>query len=221
MKMCNFSALRHMIKRLRRDASGLAMIEFAYSLPLLVGLGMYGTEAAMYVQANMRVSQLALNVADNASRIGENSALTSKQVFEGDINTIMEGVAIQARSPTFMNRARVIISSVETNASGNPFIHWQRCGGALDYDSTYGFEGKGLNDNSLSDGIGPAGKKTRPVPGSAIMFVEVAAQYEAIFGLAPFSQNRIVQTASMTVRDERDLSGIFNPTGATVTQQCT
>jgi hypothetical protein len=45
---------------LRRNESGVALIEFAYSLPIFIGLGMYGTETAHRAVAQMQVSQAAL-----------------------------------------------------------------------------------------------------------------------------------------------------------------
>jgi Flp pilus assembly protein TadG len=34
------------ISRLRSDCSGMALIEFAFSLPIFIGLGFYGVEVA-------------------------------------------------------------------------------------------------------------------------------------------------------------------------------
>lgn len=214
------SSARQFVARLRRDTSGLALIEFAYSLPLLLGIGMYGTETALYVQTNMKVSQIALAVADNGSRIGENSDLAVKQVYEGDINTILAGAAILSSEDNFYEKARVVVSSVEENAAGKPYIHWQRCAGDINYTSPYGSEGTGKYDNALQDGIGPVNQRARPIPGSAVIFVEVAFDYDAIFGLAPFSNNRIVHTAAMSVRDDRDLSEVFNSTQAETVSVC-
>ncbi len=220
MKHTLFQAARRRLATLRRDTSGLAMIELAYSLPLLLGLGMYGTETAMYVQANMKVSQIALAVADNASRVGDNSDLAVKQIYEGDINTILSGAATMSNMSDFYDNARVVVSSVEQNAAGKPYIHWQRCKGNIGYVSPYGIEGTGKNDNALQDGIGPANQKAKPVDGSAVIFAEVAMDYQAIFGLAPFSNNRIVHRAAMAVRDQRDLTQVYNSTHAETVSSC-
>jgi Flp pilus assembly protein TadG len=211
---------RRRLQTFRNDISGIALIEFAYSLPLLVGLGMYGTEAAMYVQANMKVSQIALAVADNASRVGDNSDLAVKQIYEGDVNTILSGAGTMSNMNDFYDHSRIVISSVEQNAAGKPYIHWQRCRGDIGYVSPYGVQGTGKLDNALADGIGPANQKAKPIPGSAVIFAEVAMDYKAIFGLAPFSNNRIVHTASMAVRDQRDLSEIYNSTQAEFVSSC-
>ena len=77
------------IRRLRRNQSGLALTEFALSLPIFVGLGMYGTELAYLAVVNMQMSQAALTLADNASRLGQTqNNVTSVAIKESDIITV-------------------------------------------------------------------------------------------------------------------------------------
>ena len=61
-------AVRTCARNLARDQSGLAMIEFAYTAPFLAVLGLGGVEIANYSITHMRVSQIAVSLADNASR---------------------------------------------------------------------------------------------------------------------------------------------------------
>ena len=57
---------------------------------------------------------------------------------------------LQAGTATdLFEHGRVIISSLEVvpgSASKQQYIHWQRCMGAKEWDSTYGEEGDGLSD---------------------------------------------------------------------------
>ena len=47
------------MRGIRKNASGLAMTEFALSLPLLLTAGLYGAETANLVLTHMKISQLA------------------------------------------------------------------------------------------------------------------------------------------------------------------
>ena len=55
--------------RLRGCDSGLAFVEFAMSLPVLLTLGLVGLETANYAMAHLRVSNIAMLTADNAARV--------------------------------------------------------------------------------------------------------------------------------------------------------
>ena len=68
MSLLRTAPLRALLRRLARDRSGLAMIEMAYAAPFLMLLGLGGVEVANYAIIHMRVSQLAVSLADNASR---------------------------------------------------------------------------------------------------------------------------------------------------------
>ena len=119
--------LSNFVNRLRQDRSGVAVIEFAYSLPILMVLGVTGAETAYYVQTQQQISQIALAAADNASRVGEAGVLQTRRVYESDINDIFLGAPKQFGDPNFFDNARIIISSVEYDADDNIYIHWQRC----------------------------------------------------------------------------------------------
>lgn len=117
--------LRSALLRLLRDTRGVSLIEFAYILPVFITLGMLGAEVAWMASINMQVSQVALSLADNASRLGQtdNSSVTPT-ITEGDIDSIMSGAIRQGASYNLATRGRVILSSLEYDeASGKQFIH--------------------------------------------------------------------------------------------------
>jgi Flp pilus assembly protein TadG len=207
--------LSSFVARLRGDTSGLALVEFAFSLPILLSFGMIGTEAAMYVQTHTKISQIALIVADNASRIGESSSLQVKRVDEADINDILDGAEKQMGRNDFYTFGRVVISGVQYNALNSPYIAWQRCRGALNYTSLVGPEGTAKTTTALSAGVGRPNEKVSPIPGTAMMYVEVAYPYQSLFGIAPFAHNIITQTAALNVRDTRDLQQVYNASATT------
>jgi Flp pilus assembly protein TadG len=210
------------IARLRFDRSGVALIEFAYALPAVMGMGMYGVETANLAQTHLRVSQVALMLADNASRAGADaSGGTIQQLREIDVNDIMQGVRLQQNRLDISNNGRVTLSSLETNASGGQWIHWQRCLGKKagpGWDSSYGVAGDGATGTSLV-GMGRAGAEVKAPVGEAVMFVEINYQYKPLFGTWLMGAQTIKYTASYMVRDKRDLSGnggtgIYDPSPA-------
>ncbi|OYW86220.1 MAG: hypothetical protein B7Z20_07730 [Sphingobium sp. 32-64-5] len=187
------------------------MVEFAASLPFLLLIAMGGAELTHYATTKMRISQLALHVADNISRVGNGSMLSAKKVREIDINDALTGVGLQAGNLDLFTHGRVIVSSLQgetapTNPGGKYKIAWQRCRGGIDYTSHYGEQG----DADL-DGIGPS-LITAPENG-AVVFVEVAFDYQPLFSEKLAPEARIVEVAAMTARDTWDLLPPHNNEG--------
>jgi hypothetical protein len=196
------------IRRWAADTSGVAMTEFALALPLLLTAGLWGTEAANLAITHMRVNQLAIHIADNAARIGDTSTLEDRKIYESDINDLLLGSNIQARGLDFYDHGRTIISSLETHPdNGNQYIHWQRCMGLKKWNSSYGNAGDG-SVSSLS-GMGPAGEQVTAPPGGAVIFVEVAYDYQPLVSARFVSSDPITATAAFIVRDSRDLSQVY------------
>lgn len=215
----------HLIRtlaRLRHDTSGLALIEFAYAMPAVMAMGMYGIETANLAQTHMRVSQVTLMLADNASRAGvDATGGTIQQLREIDINDVMQGVRLQSGARLDIpNNGRVTLSSLETNADGGQWIHWQRCLGmkqGAGWDSTNGKEGDGKTGTAFV-GMGRTGAEVKAPEGEAVMYVEINYQYRSLFGTmtAIVGSPVIRYTASYIVRDKRELggnngTGIFDP----------
>jgi hypothetical protein len=189
--------------RFGKNQSGLALLEFAFSLPVFLTMSLAGAELTNYITTRMRVSQVALQLADNAARIGSGAPIASKTITEADINDLLTGAGLQAGELDLYVQGRVIISSLEPDPivghEGKFMIRWQRCRGIVPHPSSYGKE----DDNNLS-GIGP-GNKAVPPPNGVAMFAEVFYNYRPIIktSLAPAT---IRETASMMVRDRRDTS---------------
>jgi hypothetical protein len=222
-----FCQARAFAARLRTETSGLAMIEFAYSMPLLVGLVGFGLEMTNLANANMKVSQAANALADNMSRVGLESALALTQLREADINDGFIGVVRQTEGIALKENSRIFLSSVERNADGGQWIHWQRCfGEKTSFSSSYGVAGDGATGTSFQ-GMGPTGAKvTAPVAGSAVMFVEIIYNYRPLFTTMFIPAKQIKYHASFIVRDDRDLvgptggDGVYNPPTVAVKNSC-
>lgn len=197
------------LELLRDETSGIAMTEFAFTAPIILSLGMLGTETAYYSITHMQVSQIAMQVADNASRVGEDSVLVSRKVYEGDIRDVFIGARELGSNLDFFENGRIILSSLEQNSDGGQWIHWQRCIGAKAHESSYGDAGDGASGTSFP-GMGESGSEITASSGTAVMFVEVAYDYP---GITPFNfmeNEELVYTAAFNVRDSRDLTQLYS-----------
>ena len=197
---------RGVMRALIDDTSGVALTEFAFAAPIFLTLGLVGSDAVNYVIVHMRISQVALHVADNASRVGEQDVLTARRIFESDINDLLLGAERYAGGLDLRENGRIILSSLEVNTEGGQWIHWQRCSGEKEHESQYGFEGDGETGTDLA-GMGRPGAEIFATSGNAVMFVEVAYDYQPIVPLSALENEEIVYTASFNVRDSRDLFG--------------
>ena len=100
------------LRNVFRDTSGLALLEFAYTLPVLITLTMGGAELANFVTVKMRVSQIALHVADHGARMGTGSVLAGKTVTESEINDLFVGAGLQSGDLGVLTNGRIILSSM-------------------------------------------------------------------------------------------------------------
>ncbi len=206
-----FSRARRALAGLKSNTSGVAMVEFAFSAPIVLALGLLGTETANFTITHMQMSQLAMQVADNASRVGETDVLTARKVYEGDINESLIGGEKLGDPFDIYGQGRVVISSLQQNADGGQWIAWQRCRGAKNYTGKYGTEGTGSSGTSFA-GMGEPGNIITSSAGTAVIFVEVSYTYEPITPVDFFGDTEIEYTAAFNIRDARDLTGLYNKT---------
>ncbi|MBX9813187.1 MAG: hypothetical protein A4S12_05145 [Proteobacteria bacterium SG_bin5] len=208
--------MKPLLRRLARDTRGLALIEMAFVTPIILLLGLSGAEFANYITVRMRVSQLALRIADDAARMGTGSQLAAKKISETDINDLFIGANQQSGGMNLAQRGRVILSDLEPvanpNTSGRFRIVWQRCYGAkTNYTRQYGTAGQ----TNLT-GIGPAGRQVTAQDDNATMFVELYYEYQPLVTAAFLPDLTFTDIASMSVRDRRDLTQIYNSENAPV-----
>lgn len=196
--------------RLARAQDGAAMTEFALATPVLLMAGLWGIETANQAVVQMRVSQVALLVADNASRVGENSLLGEVKLYESDINDVFMGAHVQAGpASNIFEDGRIILSSLEVvpGTDDQQYIHWQRCKGRKQHESSHGKAGDGLHSSLV--GMGPEGAEIVAFPGEAVMFVEIAYDYQPIISDLFATARTMTATSAFNVRDERDLSRVY------------
>lgn len=214
------------LRRILKNRSGVAMTEFALGMPFLLTAGLWGLETANFAIVNMKIGQLAVHVADNASRIGDTSMLDSRRIFEEDVNDLLLGANIQGgQQLDLYQHGRVIITSVEiydgakhkgnAKSDGTQFVHWQRCKGAMVKSSEYA-----TVNQDLPNGIGSTGNEVEAEVDSPVMFVEIYYDYQPLVSSRFIPSNTIKSTAAFLVRDNRDLETIFKRKSATVLAAC-
>lgn len=229
-------ALRSRLAELRDNQRGLALIEFALSFPVVAAIGLYSIEVTNFALVNLRVNQIALALADNASRVGTDYGLTTQQLREVDMNDVLQAARYQGAGIKLTTYGRVIVSSLENvkqsyDTAAVQRIHWQRCIGlrsGTNYDSSYGTTAStdGTDATSanagttVASGMGDTGYKVNAPTTGGVMFVEVNYQYQPLISKYFLGDTRIHFTASYIVRDSRDFSQIYNPSPTASRSTC-
>lgn len=197
--------LTEFVRHLRSNEKGISLVEFALVLPVLLTLGLYGTEIARMATVNMTVSQIALSLADNAARLGQtdNSGVTPT-ITEDNVDSVLAGALRDGRSIDLEANGRLILSSLEyDDFTGDQIIAWQRCKGAATVDSVYGPEG---TTGSTFKGMGDPTSLIKAKTGQAVMYVEIQYTYKALFENPFGSGDRILRKeAAFLIRDDRSL----------------
>jgi hypothetical protein len=207
--------LADLARRLRTCTSGLALVEFAMSLPVLMILGLSGMETANFAMAHLRVSNIAMMTADNAARVRDS-------IDETDVLQLLSGAKMTGDTINFAAHGRIILSSVEPNTAGTAgastgqWIRWQRCDGAKNVGSAFGNQGKGQNDATLQY-MGTAANPITASAGSAVMVVEVQYDYQPLIP-ASFLAGRVISYQSAFNVRQRTNQAITNVNSMTNAQ---
>lgn len=201
---------RRLLRGLPSDLRAVTTIEFAFILPVLLTMGLFGADIARMAVVNMRVSQIALTLSDNASRLGQtdNSGITPT-VSESIVDAIIDGAIRDGMGIDLEENGRIILSSLEyDDVTGKQYIHWQRCRGDDPVESRYGNDSdkNGLNGPVIV-GMGSGKQKISSRPGQAVMFVEIEYDYEGLFN-NPYGtgKKRLRKEAAYLIRDDRNLA---------------
>lgn len=202
---------------LRDCTSGVAMVEFAFSAPIVLSLGLMGTETANFTIMHMMISQVAMQVADNTSRVGETDVLVARKVYERNINEAFVGAEKLGAPYAIFENGRIVVSSLQMNSDGGQWIAWQRCRGAKNFQSECGTQGTGASGTSF---LGMGSPRIRASSGTAVMFVEVSYTYEPITPIDFFGPTEIEYTAAFNIRDSRDLTQLYQTNPASPVASC-
>jgi hypothetical protein len=211
--------------KLRGCTSGLALTEFAFALPILLTLSLFGIETANYAMAHLRVSNIAVMIADNAARVRDS-------IDESDIVEIFTGAKMAGSGISFAQNGRIILSDLELTPTGNnQWIRWQRCDGALNYTNPetrwrprtaagaaitngteiYQADRQTANTTTPSSPLAtPTYASMGSTPaiaaqsGTAVMMVEVVYNYQPIIPNSFLSGRQIRYESAFNVRQRTD-----------------
>ena len=214
MELCHPARWVRPAERIWRDCRGVSIIEFALTLPILLMLILGGLETANYALAHLRVSQIAMTVADNAGRV-------ETRIDEANIFEVFAGAELVGQAIDFEANGRIVLSSLQPNnlpgADEGQMINWQRCFGSLaGVTPVYGVEDDGRTDNALAGGLGPSGNQIVSAPGTAVMFVEATYDYQPLVaGLNMIGTRQIRYESAFNVRS-RTNHELSNTTGLAV-----
>lgn len=191
------SRLRAKCAALRSARSGVAFIEFAYSLPVFMALSISGVELANIAITHARVSNLTTLVADGAARVRD-------RIDEADINEIVLAAQQSGSSIDLTTHGRVIISSVVDNTAtaGNTtdqLILWQRCKG-LKSASGYSYGSEGA---VLPGPIGAVGRTIAATERSPVIFAQIIYEYQPIISNNLFGAQTWHYQSAFIIRDRQ------------------
>lgn len=204
--------------------SGVAFLEFAFALPVVLALGLLGLETANYAMANLRVSNIAMLTADNAARVRDS-------IDEGDIVELFTGAKMSGSNINFAQNGRIILTDLELNAAGTKqWVRWQRCDGALNYAATpSALRPQTASGTVISNGteiyntdrytsssspsseakasltqVGNGSNVISAQSGTAVMLVEVAYNYQPIIPNSFLQGRQITYVSAFNVRQRTD-----------------
>lgn len=188
---------RRLLRQLRADQSGLALVELALAAPFLILLTLGGAELANLAITHARISSITSMTADGIARVRD-------RIDENDVNDAIIGAKLAAGALNLTSNGRIIISTVEDNAAttsptDDQVITWQRCKGTkndVPAADTIGAEGA-----VLTTAIGETGRQIRATPGNPIIVVQIFYNYQPLLTRQFFSRGPIKYTSAFSVRD--------------------
>ena len=209
---------------LRDCRSGVAFLEFAFALPVVLALGLLGLETANYAMSNLKVSNIAMLTADNAARVRDS-------IDEGDVVELLTGAKMSGSNINFAAKGRIILTDLERHSGGTlQWVRWQRCDGALNYAAnpaalrpltaggaviangteTYNTDRFTTSTNPSSETkatltqVGTGANVISAASGTAVMVVEVAYDYQPVIPNSFLQGRRITYVSAFNVRQRTD-----------------
>ena len=118
-------SLRKSPSTLLASEEGMAFVEFALTVSVLLLLFLGSVEVSRYVLIMQKVEKIAQTAADVVTQANPNSApLTNTEMAQ-----IMGAVQDMMNPYTFGANGLVIVTDVTQAGANNPIVNWQYCGG--------------------------------------------------------------------------------------------
>ena len=212
---------------LRGCTSGVAMMEFAFALPVVLALGLMGLETANYAMAHLRVSNIAMLTADNAARVRDSDRRSRHRRAVHRRQDERRQHQFRAERPDHPDRPRADAAPEPTSGSAgsaatarsiirNPTANMRprTAAGAAITNGTEIYNADRITPNTtnpssppqrpLITGMGSAQRRSRPQSGTAVMVVEVVYTYQPIIPNSFLAGRQIRYESAFNVRQRND-----------------
>jgi hypothetical protein len=113
--------MKHRLTRFMKRQEGVAYLEFAIALPLLIALFMGAVEVTRYIIVVQKVEKATTTLSDVVSQ--------SQSITTAQLNQLVEAAKEVMRPYSFNTNGYVIITSVTRTAPAAPRVNWQYVGG--------------------------------------------------------------------------------------------
>jgi len=145
------------LRRFKRDTKGLAAVEFAILLPMMVILLFGSIEIVDLLQANTRTHNAASSLADVTSR--------DTEISNAEVNALWDALEV-LMFPNNVDNMRVCIASVRVVSASVATTEWTEC--------------RGLGATIATPQALPAGMMQ---PGSSVIVTEATLPYASVLGM--------------------------------------
>lgn len=142
----------------RRDRRGVAAVEFAFTVPVLLVVYMAGFELSQAMAAYRKLSDATVELANITAQY--------TKMNSGDVSSVMNASA-QIMAPCPTANLTIVLSEVTTDAANNATVTWSQASGgasALTAGSSI----------ALPAGLGS--------PGTSYILVQTTYRYDPIIG---------------------------------------
>lgn len=113
--------MRNTLRMFGRSESGIAYLEFALALPLLMALFMGAVDVTRYIIIVQKIDKAVSTMSDVVAQ--------SNTISTSQLNTLSLAVRQVMQPYPFNTNGYVIISSVTKNGTSPPTVNWQYTGG--------------------------------------------------------------------------------------------
>ena len=160
------AAVRQLLDRLARDARGIAAMEFALILPMLLMFSVGTIEYSRLILLTQKLQSGSFILADLTAR--------DKTLSEDQLANIFLAIDNIIQPFDFAGDGKAIVTSIGVDASNNVVVNWQRDGsGSLVASSQVGSEAEGA---TLPDDLDI-------VQGETVIAAEVFYSFQPLFGI--------------------------------------
>jgi Flp pilus assembly protein TadG len=174
------AATRARIAQFICRSDGVAAMEFALNLPLLLLLSFGGFEVSRLLLIQQKTDKIAYIVADVISQS------TTSTLSNAQITQIMTAAAQVMNPMTFGPNGYVIVNSVTKTGNNSPKVSWQRTGGGTMTKTSQ--VGAVNGTATLPGGITLVDKDN-------VIIVEVFYNYTPLFGAGYVASKQFYRTA--------------------------